>query len=366
METEIAIIGGGIAGLSIAAWLAPHTDVTLLEAEDTLGYHTTGRSAALYTECHGAGPLRLLAKASREYLVSGEHLSTSRPVMFVSPPGCEERLTDLLGRFSPLVPNLERLSPAQVSETCGAFAVDGTAGGVLEPDSLDLDVDGIQTSYTKTIRANRGIILTKARVQTIAHTRNLWQIVAGEHHVSARIVVNAAGAWGDRVAVMAGVAPLGLTPKLRSVFIFTTTHTTNRWPFVVDADEQWYFKPEGPNLLGSAASELPSEPLDARAPEIDIALGIQRVTEHTNLSIRSPRTTWAGLRTFTKDRVPAVGFDPDAPNFFWLVGQGGDGIMTSPALGELAASLVLSEGIPQRIGAFGVTGAALAPDRFRP
>ncbi len=365
METDIAIIGGGIAGLSVAAWLAPHADVVVLEAEETLGYHTTGRSAALYTECHGAGPLRLLAKASREHLVSGEHLATSRPVLFVTPPGCEERLTALLNRFSALVPNLVRFSPAEVEKACGAFEVGSTAGGVLEPDSLDLDVDGIQTSYTKAVRANGRKIITKARVQTMTRRRDRWQIIAGERTITARIVVNAAGAWGDRVAVLAGVAPLGLMPMLRSVFTFTTTHAVRDWPFIVDADEQWYFKPEGPNLLGSAASEISSEPLDARAPEIDVALGIQRVTEHTNLSIRSPRTTWAGLRTFTPDRIPAVGFDPVVPSFFWLVGQGGDGIMTSPALGELAASLILTNEMPERIGAFGVTRESLAPDRLR-
>ncbi len=365
MDIDVAIVGGGIAGLSAGAWLAPQCEVVVLEAESTLGYHATGRSAAAYTECYGAEAIRRLAQASREYLVSGDDLATPRPVMFVAQPGSFDRLTDVYETYSPLVPTLERLSPSQVADVCPAFDVGMTAGGVIERDAMDLDVHGLQTSYTRTIRSDGGTIATASRVEAIAYTDGRWQIRAGDLALSARVVVNAAGAWGDTVAAMADVAPLGLSPLLRSVFTFTTTLDARDWPLIVNADVKWYFKPEGPNVLGSAASELPSEPLDAKPPELDIALGIERINEAADFAIRSVRNTWAGLRTFAPDRVPAVGFDPHAPGFFWLVGQGGYGIKTSPAIGELAASLVLSDSVPERIAGFGVTREMLAPDRFR-
>jgi D-arginine dehydrogenase len=184
-------------------------------------------------------------------------------------------------------------------------------------------------------------------------------------HIDARVVVNAAGAWADQVAVLAGIAPIGLTPLLRSVFTFNAGTESAFWPLVVDAREQWYFKPEGPNVLGSGASELPSDPVDARPPEIDVALGIEKINSATTLAIRSVRNTWAGLRTFAPDRIPVVGLDPISPGFFWLAGQGGYGIKTSPALGELAASLILTDTVPDVISAFGITRESLSPERLR-
>ncbi len=365
MKVDVCVVGGGIAGLSAAAWLAPSSDVVVFETEKTLGYHATGRSAAAYTECYGAEPIRRLAKASRDYLVSEEGLARPLPVMFVAPPDGEGRLAAMYETFGQLVPTLERLSPAEVAQLCSAFEPGATAGAVLEPEAMDLDVNGLQTSYTRDIRANGGTIATSSGVDSIERKGRRWQIVAGELVVSARVIVDAAGAWGDAVAELAGVNPLGLRPLLRSVFTSATTLDTSTWPLVIDGDERWYFKPEGPNVLGSAASELPSQPLDARPPEIDIALGIERINQATNLAIRSVLNTWAGLRTFTADRVPAVGFDAHVPGFFWLVGQGGYGIKTSPALGELAASLILSGSIPPRIAEHGVTRESLAPSRFR-
>jgi D-arginine dehydrogenase len=191
-------------------------------------------------------------------------------------------------------------------------------------------------------------------------------VAAGDLEIEAGTVVNAAGAWGDAVALMAGFDPIGLTPFLRSVFTARIPMPTADWPFIIDANERWYFKPEGPNILGSAASELASEPCDARAPEIDIALGIERVNSLTSLGVRSVVNTWAGLRTFTPDRTPAVGFEGEDSRFLWVVGQGGYGIMTSPALGEIAASLIISGGLPQRMAAFEITQESLSPARFRP
>lgn len=365
MNTDVIIIGGGIAGLSAAAWLAPRCEVVLVEAEDFLGYHTTGRSAALYTECYGDGPIRRLTIASREFLVSGDDLATPRPVLFVGAPDDTDAVQELYDAFSPLVPSLKLVSAADVAELCDAFDPDATSGGVYEPLAMELDVDRIQTAYARTVRSNGGTIFTGSRARAIEYSGSSWSVVAGDHEIDAPVVVNASGAWGDTVAEMAGVAPLDLHPLLRSVFTTRPPMSTAEWPFVVDAREQWYFKPEGPNLLGSAGSELPSAPCDARPPEIDVALGIERINDATKLEIRSVNNTWAGLRTFTPDRVPAVGFDPGHDGFFWLVGQGGYGIMTSPAIGELSASLILTDSVPDRLGTGGITRDSLSPVRLR-
>ena len=352
--------------MSVGAWLAPHCDIVVLEAEATLGYHATGRSAAAYTECYGAEIIRRLAQASHGYLTRGDGLTSPLPVMFVADATETELIQTLLDTFLPLVPTLERLTSSEVVDRCSAFDRSGVAGGVLEPGALNIDVHALQTEYERTIRSHGRSIVTSAAATNIAPTRNgRWSIDAGEHHIDTRIVVNAAGAWADEIADVASVGRIGFEPLLRSVFTFDGGPDSSSWPLVVDAGERWYFKPEGPHVLGSGASELPSEAVDARPPEIDIALGIEKINAATNLSIRSVRNTWAGLRTFAPDRAPVVGFDSHAAGFFWLAGQGGYGIKTSPALGELAASLILEDSVPARISAFGINREALSPARFR-
>ena len=364
MDADVVVIGGGIAGLSVSAWLAPHCDVALLEAEDTLGYHATGRSAAIFTECLGDEPIRRLTKASRSYLVSQEDLTQPHRVMFVARPGKADQLKAFDSVLSALSPTVERFSPSDVANLCPAFGPDASSGAVVELGAMTIDVHGLQTAYTRTIRGHGGMISLSSRVESLEKKAERWHVVAGDLSISTRVVVNATGAWGDAVAEMAGVPPLGVMPLLRSVFTFATSFDSSAWPLVMDMDYEWYFKPEGPNVLGSGASEILSDPSDVRAPEIDVALGIERINEATSLAIRSVRNTWAGLRTFTPDRLPAVGFDRRNPGFFWLVGQGGSGIKTSPALGELAASLILSDAVPERLAEHGIERGLFDPRRF--
>jgi D-arginine dehydrogenase len=309
MNVDVAVIGGGIAGLSVGAWLAPHCDVAVLEAEQTLGYHATGRSAAAYTECYGAETIRLLAQASHEYLTTTDDLTSPLPVMFVAGVHEPEAVQHVLDTFLPLVPSLERLSPSEVINRCSAFDSSSIAGGVLEPGALNIDVHALQSGYERTIRSSGQSITTSAPVTGLTRGLNdRWSIDAGDQRIDARVVVNAAGAWADQIAGLAGIRPVGLTPLLRSVFTFTPGIDSTSWPLVVDAGERWYFKPEGPNVLGSGASELPSDPIDARPPEIDVALGIERINSATHLSIRSVRNKWAGFRTIAPHRNPDVGF----------------------------------------------------------
>jgi D-arginine dehydrogenase len=366
MEVDVVVIGGGIAGLSAAAFLAPSTSVVVFEMESTLGYHSTGRSAALYTECYGAEPIRRLALASKPYFVQGdEPFGIQRGVLFVAPRDDPSAIDDFYATYSPLVPDLELFSPQAVADLIGVIDSDDTAGAVLEPRALDLDVHAILTSYATTVRNNGVKILTSSRATSIEAVNGRWHIEAGDHLISTATLVNATGAWGDETAILAGVPTIDLSPLKRSAFTFDPGINVGSWPMVVDTSETWYMKPEGPHLLGSAASEIPQEPSDAKHDEIDVALGIMRITEATNLAIRSIKNQWAGLRTFTSDRVPAVGFDHQTPGFFWLVGQGGYGIHTSPAIGLLAAALIIDGAVPKELIDYGITAEMFDPGRLR-
>jgi D-arginine dehydrogenase len=366
MDVDVVVIGGGIAGVSCAAFLAPSTSVVVLEMETTLGYHATGRSAALYTECYGAEPIRRMSLASKSYFVDrAQPFGTRRGVLFLAPSSGRSSVDTFYETFSVLVPELEVLSPVEVSNLIGVIPTELTSGGVLEPEALDLDVHAILTSYASTVRAHDGAILTASRAIEVERRADRWRIRAGEHVITASTLVNAAGAWGDELASIATVDPIGLTPLKRSAFTFDPGVPVDDWPVVVEMGETWYMKPEGPFLLGSAASEIPQEPSDARHDEIDIALGIERITEATTMKIRSVKNQWAGLRTFTPDRVPAVGRDPEMPDFFWLVGQGGYGVHTSPAMGSMAAGLILDSRVPESVAEFGITSEMFDPARFR-
>ena len=367
MRVDIAIVGGGIAGLSCAAAIGSDASVAILESESTLGYHATGRSAALYTECYGSEVIRRLAQASKSYYTQDHpELSAHRGLIFPAAPGDEEALERLADEYTPLVPSFARISPRELEEACPLMPSHMTVGGMFEPGALDLDVDGLQTSFVRSCRDNGIVILQGAHVTSITRRASSWLLATSDVSVECTTLVNAAGAWGDEVAALADVAPLGLSALARSVFTFDAGQDPSAWPMIVDARERWYMKPEGPHMLGSAASELPGEARDARPDELDVALGIQRINEATTLDIRSVKNTWAGLRTFTSDRVPAVGRDETDPEFFWLVGQGGYGIKTSPALGSLAAGLLLNDQVPADVYGFGVTREDLDPQRLRP
>lgn len=367
MKVDIAIVGGGIAGLSCAAAIGPGTSVAIVEAEPTLGYHATGRSAALYTECYGSEVIRRLAKASKDYYTTlNPHLSAVRGLVFPASSGDEDALEKLSDEYTPLVPSFVRISAREVEGACPLLPAGMTAGAMFEPGALDLDVDGLQTSFVRTCRDNGAVFLQGAAVTSIVRNQSSWTLTTEDTTVTCETLVNAAGAWGDEVAMLADVAPLGLSALARSVFTFDPGLDPSAWPLIVDARERWYMKPEGPHMLGSAASEILGEPRDARPDELDIALGIDRLNDATTLDIRSVKNTWAGLRTFTSDRVPAVGMDDNHPGFFWLVGQGGYGIKTSPALGSMAAGLLINDQVPDEVSSFGVTREDLDPQRLRP
>ncbi len=370
---DFAVIGAGIAGTAAAYELAKHGTVKVFEMEATPGHHSTGRSAALYTECDGLPPLRRLAMASRDFLTDPPEgfadapLVHDRGVMFVALEEHEDKLQLFYDDQHALVPNISRLDASDALARCDVLRPERLAGGVLEPDAMDIDVHTLHQGFISGLRSRGGELQTSSPVTGLERRSSGWQVQVGSDKVDAGIVVNAAGAWCDVVGAMAGVRPIGLVPKRRTAFIFGAPEEFDHqsWPMVVDVEAMFYFRPEGPNLLASPEDQTPVEPQDIRHDELDVAMAIDRIQEVTTMQIRHVRSAWAGLRSFVADNVPVVGMDPDVDDFFWLAGQGGYGIMTSPAMSRITASLITASELPADVIGRGLAEADLAPARIR-
>jgi len=369
--TRFVVIGGGIAGVSAAAHLAPHGSVTLLEAEATLAYHTSGRSAAMLVENYGSDGARPLVKAARPFLEAppagsvDNPLLSDRAVVWVAGHGGLATLEERAATAQDRGARCEMLTPEQVLGHVPSMRSDWLSGGLHEPSGADIDVAGLHQAFVRVARSHDAEIITGAPVTAIAGRNGQWLVRAGDLGIEADSVVNAAGAWGDRIAEIAGVEPLGLQPMRRTAFMVPGSESSASWPMVVEATEQFYFRPDGVQFLCSLAEEAPSEPMDARPRMEDVALAIDRINEATTFGIRSVSSQWAGLRTFSPDRDLVIGEDPTAPGFHWLVGQGGIGIQTSPAYGKLLACLLTGEPLPEHFSAVGVDPDRTSPARFR-
>ena len=348
---DAVVIGGGIAGVSAAYSLTTRgADVVVVEREDSLAAHSTGRSAAQYIETYGGPVNQALTVASREFLLSdadglaGDTVLSRRPSLWVGKEAWLEELERLRLEMLPLSPGLALLEPPEVLAHCPVLDPVWVAGGVLEPDSYDIDVAGLHQAFLRGARRGGATVVRASAVVALEHLRGHWKVRTATGSFGAPVVVNAAGAWADEIARMAGVGTLGLTPLRRTIFTFAApgdlpADDVWRWPLVADIAGDFYFKPEGPSqLLGSPADETPDMPCDARATELDVARGIDAVNGATTLGVRAVRSVWAGLRTFTPDRHPVAGLDGSAEGFVWCAGQGGTGIQTSPAMGEVVAS----------------------------
>lgn len=367
---RVVVIGGGIAGVSAAAHLAPGAEVTLLEMEETLAYHTTGRSAALFVVNYGADGIRPLARASESFLESPPTGSTDAPLLsergllWLATPGQMPRLESIAAEGHASGARSRLLGPVEVTDLVSVVQSDLLAGGLYEPTAQDIDVAGLHQAFVRIARSHGTRIETRAPVTAISRSGANWEVTTPSETYTAEIVVNAAGAWGDVVAEMAGVEPVGLQPKRRTAFMVPGDETYARLPMVVDTDQLFYFKPDGVQLLCSLAEENPSEPTDPRPRMEDVALAIERINLATTLSIRTVNSQWVGLRTFAPDREMVIGEDPRSEGFFWLVGQGGTGIQTAPAYGSLLASLVLGDDLPADLAEAGVDPAVTDPARF--
>ncbi|MDM0104008.1 FAD-dependent oxidoreductase [Variovorax sp. J22R24] len=373
VQADFLIIGGGIAGASVAYWLAPHGRVVMLEREAQPGYHSTGRSAALFMEGYGTPQVRALTMASRAFLQHppagfAEHaLLTPRGAMMVAGPGQSDQLEEHWRMLSAMAPDARRLSSEEACAIVPALRPERLLGAVYEPDAADMDVHAIHQGYLRGMRQAGGKLVCDAEVTTMEHVQDRWRVHAGDAVYEAPIVLNAAGAWVDAIARLAGVRPLGIEPRRRSAFIFAPPPNMDiaGWPLVHGADEDWYIKPDAGMLLGSPANADPVEPQDVQPEEMDIAMAIHRIEEATTLTIRRPTRTWAGLRSFVTDGDLVGGFDDGAPGFFWIAAQGGYGIQTSAAMGEICAALARGLPVPAHPASFGITAEMLGPARLR-
>lgn len=372
-QADFIIIGGGIAGASTGYWLSPHGRVIVLERESHPAYHSTGRSAALYTAAYGTAQVRALTLASRAFFDHPpqgfcEHpLLTPRGEMTVDFNGDPAELNNQYLSARATVPEMQLLSADEACARLPILRREKVHGALYDPSASDIDTDALHQGYLRGIRRNQGQVCTDHEVLGIERdSQGQWQVRTAAQAFSAPVLINAAGAWADHIGTMAGARALGLQPKRRAAFIFAAAEGLDfhHWPMLVSLDESFYMKPDAGMFLGSPANADPVEPHDVQPEELDIALGIHQIEEATTLSIRRPTRTWAGLRSFVSDGDLLAGFDLQVPGLFWVAGQGGYGIQTSPAMGQASAALVRGAPLPEHLTRFGLTPAMLSPARL--
>ncbi len=371
---DVAVVGGGIAGMSAAYFLSeamPSLTIAVFEAEAVLTHHTTGRSAAVFIENYGALALRPLTLASKSFLLdppadlADGPLLSPRGYLAVAGPGKEATIDTLIAEGRAINPAIDRVAVEDALRLAPHLRPEHVSDAIYEPDAADIDVAGLHQAFVRGFRRNGGEIHLTVRVAGAESTATGWRLDTTAGPVATDLIVNAAGAWGDVVAASAGVAPVGLKPLRRTAFMVNSPFpASGDWPLVADADHAWYTNPDGSQFLCSPADETPSEPMDAKPEEVDIARAIESINEATTLEIRSVTSAWAGLRTFSPDRGMVIGPDPAQPNFFWCVGQGGTGIQTSAGAGTLVADLVASGSPGPTFEGTGIDLAGILPDRF--
>lgn len=382
VDFDIAIVGAGIAGASLGWRLAARTKVLLLERESQAGYHSTGRSAAMFMPSYGTPQVRALTRASRAFYTqppagfAEPALLHPRGVLYV---GWGQQAALLAASETALLAAsetallaggaaLQRIDAAQALARVPVLRREGLCGALVEADAMDVDVDALHQGYLRGLRRRGGAVWNGAELLHARREAGAWTLaLADGRRLRCATLVNAAGAWADEVAQAAGARALGLQPRRRSAFTFAAPAglDVTRWPTVVAVDESWYFKPDAGRLLGSPANADAVAAHDVQPEEIDIATGIARIEQATTLSIRRPQRTWAGLRTFAPDGDPVIGWDDACAGLFWLAGQGGYGIQSADGAAALAESLLCRQPLPETLVREGVSAAALSPRRLR-
>ncbi len=367
---DIAVIGGGIAGASVAAELTKSARVVMIETEAQPGYHATGRSAAILAQTYGSAVIRALTRASAGFFQTPPEGFAETPLL--SPRGLARianaaQVEGLRAMYEELEETrfLVWLGPDELRARIPLLREGYAAGGFYNESAQDIDVHALLSGYLRLFRRAGGTVLTNAPVTAITRRTGGWEIAAGSETVHAGTVVNAAGAWADRVGALAGAAPIGLEPRRRSAITFDAPagFDVGSLPMVVDAQEDFYLKPEAARLMASPADETPSEPCDSRPEELDIAICVDRIVTAFDLEIPRIHSSWSGLRSFVADRAPVCGHDPALDGFFWLAGQGGYGVQTAPAMARLAAALIHGEQPDDEIVASGLDVGDVAPGR---
>jgi len=370
---DVLIVGGGIAGAGAAYEVAAFASVIVLERESHCGYHSTGRSAASFTENYGGAVVRRLAIASRGFLAappegfSDHALMAPSGMLTIARTDQLELLAEQLAAAQTLVPTIHEIDVAAAIARVPILRRDYVAGAYVEPHSMELDVHGLHHGFLRAARARGARVVVNAGVEAIERTGEHWIVTTAAGTFCAPIIVNAAGAWADTIAELAQVPALGLVPKRRTAFHVTLPSGTEGrgWPMVSDVAEEFYFKPDAGQLFVSPADATPSRPVDASPEDLDVAQGVERLERATLLNVERVSRAWAGLRTFAPDGTPVVGFDSTAEGFFWLAGQGGYGIKTAPSLSRACASLIRDRRLPEDLVRLGIAAADLSPDRLR-
>ena len=364
---DILVIGGGIAGLSAAAALSEHARVTVLEAEEQIGFHSSGRSATMLHYALGDHLVRALTLASRGFFDNPPDSFSEIPLghpmpLLVYARDDEQEALDALATDISRFAQIEQLDAAGVHQLCPLLKPDARHG-IADPNAIRLDPHALLQGNLRLLKNHGGELEINARIRSAGRRSGVWHVetVAGEHF-AAPILVNAAGSWADQIAGISGVRPLGLSPKRRTIITFDAPAgmKLEGLPFAKTVGDELYFAPESGRLFASPMDEVPSEPCDAQPDEYEIALAAHRMEERTTVQVLQIHSKWAGLRTFTADRHPAFGFAGDAEGFFWLAGQGGFGLQTSPAMARIAAALIA--GGPWPVA--DVPREALSPGRF--
>ena len=371
-KVDFVVVGAGIAGASVASALAARGSVAVLDMEEHAGYHSTGRSAALYSAIYGNAVIRALTRASHDFLFSPPADFAPRPLVSPRPTlyfAREDQLDSLerMRSVADVKAGTELIDGDRAASLVPIFRPGYVSAAALDAGSADVDVDALHQAYLRRTRALGGRIELGSAVREARRTGDLWSIATGQETFTAPVVVNCAGAWGDEFARLAGVRPIGLQPRRRTAMRIEapTGAEVAPWPAAVDVDEEFYFKPDAGALLLSPADEHESPACDVQPEDLDVAIAVDRFERATSLRVERVTRRWAGLRVFTSDRTPALGFDDEARGFFWLVGQGGYGIQTSPALGRIAAALACGESPPLDEPTLGAHLGALAITRFR-
>ena len=369
-----AVIGAGMAGASVAWRLSlSGASVVVLEQESQPGYHSTGRSAAMFMETYGTAHTRALTRASRDFFLAPpegftEHpILTPRGVLYIAQAGQEDLLSAAWAAYQAQGLEVQQLSAAQAVDMVPCLSPDTLIGAIYDAVAADMDVDGLHQGFLRGMRSHGAVLMSNTGLKAATREHGIWNLdTSTPQKLRARVIVNAAGAWADTVALVCGATAIGIQPMRRSAFLFPAPEGVDvtHWPTVLGVDEGYYFKPDAGVLLGSPANADPVDPHDVVAEELDIATGIYRIEAATTLQIRRPTHIWAGLRSFAPDHEFVIGADPQVPGFFWLAGQGGYGIQTAAGASELAASLLLGQPVPAALTAHGVSAEVVDPARF--
>jgi D-arginine dehydrogenase len=364
---DIVVIGGGMAGASIAAHLSESASVCLLEMEEQPGYHSTGRSAAILSESLGNSTIRALTRASRVFFDTPPPGFTDTPLLHPRMVlHTARRQVDLDACLEATPPSEREVKTLEEAiALCPVIRPDELVGAVLSLRPADIDVHTLQQGYLRRLRERAGVLRLETRVLDLEQKGGGWKITTSQRTYQAAVVVNAAGAWAGEIAAMAGASDIGLQPLKRTACLIDPPAgmEIRAWPMLKDAGDQYYLKPDAGKLLLSPCDESPSAPGDAQPDDLAVAIAVDRIERATTLEVRRVTHKWAGLRSFVSDRSPVVGFDPIQPGFFWHAALGGYGIQTAPALSQLAASLLTEGSIDSALDAFEISAQALSPRR---